>query len=408
MQSLTTAFSGTGQPLPGQCFATRCVYIWYLEGGWQTQIDAAKAALYTNTELTPNVIPDVAGGEPESPPPSPTSPAPDQATQVIDGVRLAYCQPYVQAFFNFHLWDEQALGGWQSGPFWYDRTWKDSYAAFKQAFAEANTGAIDCSRLKGGPPPRPDTTPPAAPAALSATGSIAASPSVSLDWDDGPETDLARYAVYRATDPSGASVLAGTTTRGVSSFTDTAVTNGTTYYYAVAALDTADNESTRSAEASATPRAPIVKTYRPSGYALSAGSVYQGRGAVGRLHENDGNRVEITAARSGSLYMSELTASAAIAEPPPLLRKLTGRFDGGASSSTATLAVSIYRWTTGTWTPVYGPRTPGTTADVGSTWTTASPAEYLGPTGEVRVKVRGTRSSAFRTQTDLVSVSIEY
>jgi hypothetical protein len=57
---------------------------------------------------------------------------------------------------------------------------------------------------------------------------------------------------------------------------------------------------------------------------------------------------------------------------------------------------------------VYGPRTPGTTADVGSTWTTVSPADYVGPTGQVRVKVRGTRSTSFRAQTDLVSVTIEY
>jgi hypothetical protein len=408
MQSLATAFSGTAQPLPGQCFATRCVYIWYLEGGWQTQIDANKAALYVNTELTPNVIPDSAGGEPESPPPEGTSPAPDQATQVLDAVRLAYCEPYVKAFFNFHLWDEQALGGWQSAPFWYDRTKKDSYDAFKQAFGEANAGTIDCSRLKGGQPPRPDTTPPQAPGTPVASGSIGSSPAVTLDWEDGPETDLAGYAVYRATASGGPAVLAGTTTRGLSSFIDTAVTNGTTYYYAVAARDTADNESGRSVEASATPRAPIVRAYRPSGYTLGAGSVYAGRGAVSRLEENDGSRVEITAVRSGNLYVSELTAFATVFESAPLLRRLTVSSDGGASSGSAMLTVSIFRWSTGGWTTFYGPRQPGTTADVAATWTTLAPADYVGPTGEVRVKVRGTRASSFRTTTDLVRITVEY
>jgi hypothetical protein len=269
-------------------------------------------------------------------------------------------------------------------------------------------GAIDCSRLKGGPPPRPDTSPPAAPATLQATRSIGSSPTVSLDWPDGPEADLAGYAVYRATEPGGPSALAGTTTRGVSSFTDTGVTNGTTYYYGVAARDTADNESARSVEAAATPRTPIVKVYRPAGYTLGAGSVYLGRGAVSRLHENDASRVEITGVRSGSMFVSELTASAVVAEPAPVLRRLTVGYDGGASSSAATLSVSIYRWATGAWTQVYGPRTPGTTADVGATWTTLSPAEYVGPTGEVRVKVRGTRSFSFRTQTDLVRITVEH
>jgi hypothetical protein len=36
------------------------------------------------------------------------------------------------------------------------------------------------------------------------------------------------------------------------------------------------------------------------------------------------------------------------------------------------------------------------------------PADYAGPAGEVRVKVRGTRSSSFRTQTDLLGVTVEY
>jgi hypothetical protein len=408
IQNLTTAFSGTAQPLPGQCSGKRCVYIWYLEGGWQTQIDENKAALYTNTELTPNVIPDFAGGEPESPPPAATSPAPDQATQVLDGVRLAYCQPYVKAFFNFHLWDEPGLGGWQSGPFWYDRTRKDSYGAFHQAFAEANTGTIDCSRLKGGPPPRPDTAPPDAPPTLSATASIGSSPMVTLDWDDGPESDLAGYTVYRATATGGPYVLAGTTTRGLSTYTDTGVTNGTTYYYAVAAFDTADNESSRSPEASAAPRAPIVKVYRPAGYTLVAGSVYSGRGAISRLYENDGSRLEVSATRTGGLYVAELSAVARVDEAPALLRKLTVSYDGGASSGSATLSVSVYRWTTAGWTVVYGPRTPGTSSDVGSTWTTPAAAEYVGPSGEIRVKIRGTRSSSFRTQTDLVRASVEY
>jgi hypothetical protein len=408
MQSLTTAFSGTGQPLPGQCFPTRCVYIWYLEGGWQTQIDANKSAIYGGTEPTLNVIPDFAGGEPEWPPPAPGTPAPDQATQVLDAVRLASCQPYVRAFFNFHLWDEPVLGGWQSGPFWYDRTPKDSYPAFKQAFGEANAGAVDCSRLKGGPVPRPDTTPPAAPGALSAVGSVSVTPNVTVDWVEGAESDLAEYTVYRATTPGGPYTLLAKTGRGVSSYVDVAVSNGSTYYYVVGARDTADNESPASVEASATPRAPIVVAYRPEGYTLMSGVVYSGRGAVSRLHEDDASRVELTGVRKGSAYVSELEPYARVAEPSALLRKLTVTYNGGVSSSAASLSVAVYRWTTGTWTTFYGPRTPGTTGDVTSTWTTSTPAEFVSATGEVRVKVKATRSLSLRTATDLVRFSVEY
>ena len=189
---------------------------------------------------------------------------------MLDAVRLAYCQPYVEAFFNFHLCDEVGLAGWQSVPFWYDRTRKDSYDAFSQAFAEVNAGTVDCSRLKGGPPPRPDTTPPAAPANLSAVGSVGNPLKVTLDWDDGAESDLETYGVYRSTAPGGPYQLVGSTARGTSTYTDTSVSNGTTYYYAVAARDTADNESAYSAEAAATPRAPVVAEYRPLAHRRSA------------------------------------------------------------------------------------------------------------------------------------------
>jgi hypothetical protein len=97
-------------------------------------------------------VPAYAGGEPDQPPPSADSPAPDQATQLVDSVRLSYCQPYVGAFFNFLLWDEPSLYRWQSGVLWADGTKKGSYEPFRAAIAEANERRVDCSRMKGGGP----------------------------------------------------------------------------------------------------------------------------------------------------------------------------------------------------------------------------------------------------------------
>ncbi|MDQ2983786.1 MAG: hypothetical protein M3R70_07680, partial [Actinomycetota bacterium] len=64
-------------------------------------------------------------------------------------LRLAYCQPYVGAFFNFLLRDESHLAGWQSGPLWADGTPKPSYAAFKQAIADVSSKQVDCGGLNG-------------------------------------------------------------------------------------------------------------------------------------------------------------------------------------------------------------------------------------------------------------------
>jgi hypothetical protein len=147
MNALAEAFEGTAQPLPGEGPS-----IWWLEVGYQTLIDDDKRHLYWSTENWRGPVPDFVGGEPDHPPPSEDSLAPDQATQLIDSVRLSYCQPYVGAFFNFLLWDEPNLGRWQSGVLWHDGSVKGSYDGFKSAIAEVNEQRVDCTRMKGGGP----------------------------------------------------------------------------------------------------------------------------------------------------------------------------------------------------------------------------------------------------------------
>jgi parallel beta-helix repeat protein len=111
----------------------------------------------------------------------------------------------------------------------------------------------------------PDTTPPSAPTGLVAT---AGDSSVALDWADNTEGDLAGYNVYRSTTSGsyGAALITGLT---ASSYTDNTVTNGTTYYYVVTAVDTSSNESAYSSEVSALPQAPQPATLLDDGFELS-------------------------------------------------------------------------------------------------------------------------------------------
>jgi hypothetical protein len=139
------------------------------------------------------VLPDDAGGEPDVPAPRDTSPAPDQGTQVLDAVRLAACQPYVGAIFNFLLVDESRLTGWQSGAFWADGTPKRSLPAFREAIAEANADEVDCGRLKGGRPSG-DFMPPPPPSGLSASVSAG----VQLSWNETVDASgVPGYEIYR-------------------------------------------------------------------------------------------------------------------------------------------------------------------------------------------------------------------
>ena len=97
-----------------------------------------------------------------------------------------------------------------------------------------------------------DLIAPSAPTGLNVTVGDA---QLILDWNDNGEGDFDHYNVYRAiTTPvtkSVGNIIASDVLS--SAYTDTGVVNDTTYYYAVTAFDTADNESDLSNEDSATP-----------------------------------------------------------------------------------------------------------------------------------------------------------
>ena len=155
VDTLQAAFNGTKQASPGMPVDNRTVPIWYLESGFQTAPPAAKAALYSGKQ-TVAALPDWTGGLPWSVLPDADSLAPDQATQLRDAVRLAYCQPYVTAIFNFLLRDQPELSRWQSGVLWTDGSPKASYVAWRGAIAEANSGTVNCS-LFADPSAQPPT-----------------------------------------------------------------------------------------------------------------------------------------------------------------------------------------------------------------------------------------------------------
>ena len=87
-----------------------------------------------------------------------------------------------------------------------------------------------------------DTTPPAAPSGLS---SSADNNSITLNWNDNGEADLAGYRVYRSTNRNGPyDQVGGLVT--ASTYDDAAVQSRQWYYYFVTAVDTSGNESATS------------------------------------------------------------------------------------------------------------------------------------------------------------------
>jgi len=121
-------------------------------------------------------------------------------------------------------------------------------------------------RVADGVPPPAATPVPAAPTGLTAT---AGNSKVSLAWTG--VADALSYTIYRGTAPgqqAATPIGVGVTSK---TYSDTTVTNGTTYYYKIAGANTG-GLGPRSAEASATPQPPVVVPGAPGGLTASAGN----------------------------------------------------------------------------------------------------------------------------------------
>jgi fibronectin type 3 domain-containing protein len=127
------------------------------------------------------------------------------------------------------------------------------------------------TRFDAGTPnivPVSGTTPPAAPTGLTATAGNAI---VALSWT--ASTDAASYNVYRGTTSGGESTTPIATGITTTAYSDTGLTNGTTYYYKVAAVS-GGGTSPMSNEASATPEAPALGA--PIGLVATGGNATVG------------------------------------------------------------------------------------------------------------------------------------
>jgi hypothetical protein len=223
-----------------------------------------------------------------------------------------------------------------------------------------------------------DTTAPAAPQGLVAT---AGDRQVFLDWVDNTEPDLDSYRVSRTTDapesPSRswqqiASVSAST-------YTDAALANGTTYYYRVSAVDLDGNESPPSAESSAQPSTRI-QTYAASSVTIAKGASLGD--AVSNLADSDDRYFRVDSARKGAKWDVDWYGSATI--DPAGAKKLTVTYEG---SWTASVTQQLYVWdfSTSSWQR-FASQTVST-SDIGSTWSTLTPARHISAQGEVRLRV---------------------
>jgi fibronectin type 3 domain-containing protein len=221
---------------------------------------------------------------------------------------------------------------------WNDNTASNGSTYYYRVTALNSVGESATSNEVAATPSAPAT----APSAPSLSSATPGNGSVALAWS-APSSNggsaITAYRVYRGTSSGGEILLASL--GNVTSWSDSGVTNGTTYYYKVSALNSA-GESVASNERSATPTAPATAPGAPTLTGASAGKprgvaltwnaptsnggsaitgyrVYRGTASGGEtLLTTLGNVTSWTdaSALSGTTYYYKVTAVNAVGESP--------------------------------------------------------------------------------------------
>ncbi len=133
--------------------------------------------------------------------------------------------------------------------------WRLTAQGLKVRVGTASTAVVSWMPLGA------DTTPPAAPTAVTATD-LGTGGSIRVAWTN-PTADFAYSRVYRSTTAGtlGTRIADSVT---ASTYTDTGLTDGTVYHYTVRAVDASGNESVNTAQSAATPSSPPPDTTPPA------------------------------------------------------------------------------------------------------------------------------------------------
>ena len=126
-------------------------------------------------------------------------------------------------------------------------------------------------------------------------------------------------------------------------------------------------------------------------------------GDVTRLAADDASRVSISAGVTSGKYLTDWYGSVTL-DHPPLDLAIT--YDGNYTVN-RTQTLWLWNWTTGAWAQI-DQASVGTT-DVIRTWSTGSPAAFVSPAREVRLRVStNNRNSSFTCRGDFMAFDYDY
>ena len=242
----------------------------------------------------------------------------------------------------------------------------------------------------------PDTTPPVI---SNVQSSAITASSATITWT----TDEASNSVVEY----GLTTSYGSTASNPANVTShsiplSSLSANTLYHYRVKSTDAAGNTATSGDHSFQT---GSLTNYAPSSTTILQGSLNSG--SFSNLSTNNASYYVVNSTASGQPRLTDWYASVTIAEAPASVTKLTTTYDGKYSRSNVTQTLYLFDWSIASWTQIDS-RTVGQT-DVTITNTQAVPANFISPTGEVRLRILGSRSNnqSFNCSGDFVRFTIE-
>ena len=242
----------------------------------------------------------------------------------------------------------------------------------------------------------PDTTPPVI-SNVQANG-ITASGAI-ITWT----TDEASNSVveYGPTTSYGSSVSNATNVTS-HSIPLSGLSGNTLYHFRVKSTDASGNTATSVDHSFQTGGST---NYVPTATTILVGSLASG--SFSNLATNNESYYQVNSTTSGTTRITDWYASATISEAPVAVSELITTYNGDYTKNSTTQTLYLFNWSTATWTQIDS-RTVGQT-DVTITNTQATPANFISPSGEIRLRVSGSRSSSqsFIARGDFVRFTVE-
>jgi hypothetical protein len=245
-------------------------------------------------------------------------------------------------------------------------------------------------------PAPPDTTPPV-------ISNLSASPTngqtAVVTWTTDEASDS---RIYYGTSAALDLTVTNTTPVTSHSLTLTGLVPGTTYYYKVESRDAAGNSAASPAGAPdtfTTPAVTIVTAF-PAGAVIQSGSLRNG--SAGNLAADD----NLYFAVNSTSFSPTTAAYASFTGVSNNLSDLKITFKG-KNSLNCTQTIALWRWTTNSWAQIDSRSVGPTEVMIGNLVPSGTLANFVsGNTGdgELRVRIRCTRSSTFFSSWDLLKI----